>query len=69
MIPSSDSRFRPRFVSYTRLRGVNLSRAEIAELDRAGAPNPPGFTGVRAGVHYHIGRRWDGPTNRVGARL
>jgi hypothetical protein len=68
MIPISETRMRPRFVSYTRLRGVTLTRAEIAELDRTSAPNPPGFTGMRAGVHFYLGRRWDGPTNRVGAR-
>lgn len=62
------NRFRPRFVSYTRLRGVTLTRAQVAELERIGAPNPPGFTGLRSGVHYYLGRKWEGPTNRMGAR-
>lgn len=65
MIPANPKR---PFFSFTRQRGVTLTRAQIADLDRLDAPNPPGFTGLRAGVHYYLGQRWDGPTNLVGAR-
>lgn len=45
-----------------------MTKLDIERMEILGLPMPNRFTGKWNGQHFYKGRRWYGPTNRVGQK-